>query len=121
MLVKNYSEISIALIFLAVLFLCLDPFDWFMPSMMQMLFLVMLVVVFAVLAVFVWREGKGDEREVLHRMLAGRLAFLSGMTVLIVAIIVQSLNNQLDHWLIITLGVMVLAKIVGLLYGQKKL
>lgn len=121
MSVKKHSEIIIGLIFLAVLFLCLDPLDWFMPSMMQMLLLVILVLVFAVLAVFVWREGKGDEREVMHRMLAGRFAFLSGMTVLIVAIVIQSLNHSLDHWLIITLGVMVLAKIVGLLYGQKRL
>jgi len=121
MSVKKHSEIIIALVFLVLMFLCLDPFNWLMPSMAQMLFLVLLVIVFAILSVFVWREGKGDEREMMHRMLAGRIAFLAGMTVLIIAIVIQSLAHQLDHWLIITLGVMVIAKVIGLLYGQKKL
>jgi len=121
MLVKKHSEIVIGLLFLITMFLCLDPFDWYMPSMAQMLFLVILVVVFAIFSVFIWREGKGDEREMMHRMLAGRFAFLAGMAVLIIAIVIQSLEHQLDHWLVITLGVMVIAKIVGLLYGQKRL
>jgi len=120
MLVKKHSEIIIALIFLILMFLCLDPFDWLMPSMAQMLFLVLLVLVAAIFSTFVWREGKGDERELMHRMLAGRIAFLAGIIILLIAIVIQSLNHQLDHWLIITLGVMVIAKIVGLLYGQKK-
>lgn len=121
MLVKKHSEIIIAILFLVAMFFALDPFDWYMPSMAEMMFLVFLVVVFAIFSVFVWREGKGDERQVMHRMLAGRLAFLAGMTVLIIAIVVQSLAHQLDHWLIITLGVMVIAKLGGLLYGERKL
>lgn len=120
MLVKKHSEIIIALVFLVTMFLCLDPLDWYMPSMAEMLFLVLLVIVFAIFSVFIWKEGKGDEREVMHRMLAGRLAFLAGMAVLIVAIVIQSLQHQLDHWLVITLGVMVIAKLVGLLYGEKR-
>lgn len=120
MQINKNNEILIASLFIVFLFLCLNPFGWFMYTMWEMLILVLLVVIFAVFTVFVWNEGKGDERENMHRMLAGRYAFLAGTTTLIAGIVVQSLEHDLDHWLVITLGVMVLAKIFGLLYGQKK-
>lgn len=117
---KNNSEIILALLFVALLFFCLNPFGWYMLNMWQMLILVALVIVFAIFTVFVWREGKGDERDVMHRMLAGRYAFLLGTVTLLLGIILQSLQHDLDHWLVITLGVMVLAKVFGLLYSQRK-
>lgn len=120
MRINKNNEIIIANLFILFLFLCLNPFGWFMYSMWQMLILVFLVIIFAIFTVFVWREGKGDERDVMHRMLAGRHAFLAGTSILLVGIVVQSLQHVLDHWLVITLGVMVLAKIFGLLYSQKK-
>lgn len=120
MQVNKNSEIIIASLFIVFLFLCLNPFGWFMYTMWEMLILVLLVIIFAVFAVFVWREGQGDERDIMHRMLAGRHAFLAGTTTLLVGIVVQSLQHDLDHWLVITLGVMVLAKIFGLIYSQKK-
>jgi len=119
-MMKKQSEIIISLIFLVVLFFCLDPFDWFMPSMLEMFLLVLLVLVFAAFATFVWKEGKGDEREVMHNMLAGRFAYLAGTTTLIVGIVVQSLEHKTDHWLIIALAIMVISKMIGLIYSQRK-
>ncbi len=113
MQINKNSEIIIASLFIVFLFLCLNPFGWFMYSMWEMLILVALVIIFAIFTIFVWKEGKGE-------MLAGRHAFLVGTTTLIAGIVVQSLQHDLDHWLVITLGVMVLAKIFGLLYSQKK-
>lgn len=120
MRIKDNSEIIISLLFVIFLFLCVNPFGWFMYSMWEMLILVFLVIIFAIFAVFVWREGKGDERDVMHRMLAGRYAFLLGASTLLLGIVLQSLQHNLDHWLVITLGVMVLAKVLGLLYSQRK-
>lgn len=117
---KKQSEIIMGSIFLLVLFFCLDPFDWFMPSMLEMFMLVILVLVFAAFSIFVWKEGRGDEREVMHRMIAGRFAFLAGTTTLIVGIVFQSLNHKTDYWLIITLAIMVIAKMIGLIYSQRK-
>lgn len=117
---KENKEVILAVILLILLLGVIDPMHLFMPNMLEMLILIILVVVFTIFASFVWREHKGDEREVLHRMLAGRLAFLSGMAVLLLGIVIQSLQHNLDQWLVITLGIMILAKIFGLVYGQRK-
>jgi len=79
-----------------------------------------LIVVFFVFASFVWRENARDEREGLHKMMAGRIAFLAGTATLVIAIIIQSFRHELDFWLVLTLGIMILAKIIGLLYGRIK-
>jgi len=79
-----------------------------------------LIVVFALFASFIWGETAQDEREALHRFMAGRIAYLAGAGGLVVAIIVESLQHDLDPWLIGILGIMILAKISGLLYGRIK-
>ncbi|MBI3589373.1 MAG: hypothetical protein HY093_03110 [Candidatus Liptonbacteria bacterium] len=52
--------------------------------------------------------------------MADRIAFLVGTATLVIAIIIQSFRHELDVWLVVTLGVMILAKISGLLYGRIK-
>ncbi|MBI2475770.1 MAG: hypothetical protein HYV67_00825 [Candidatus Taylorbacteria bacterium] len=110
--------VSLALIILLVLFL--NPFGFWMPNAFLMMMVLGLIVVFFVFASFVWRENARDEREGLHKMMAGRVAFLAGTATLVIAIIVQSFRHELDFWLVLTLGIMILAKITGLLYGRIK-
>ncbi len=118
--IKENKEIVLAIILLVLLLSVLDPAHWFMPSMLEMIILIILVLVFSVFASFIWREHKGDERDLLHRLLAGHLAFLFGMGVLLLGIVIQSVQHNLDQWLVVTLGIMILAKIFGLIYGQRK-
>ena len=110
--------VSSALVVLLVFFL--NPFDFWMPNILLMMMVAGLIVVFALFAGFVWRENARDEREALHRLMAGRIAYLAGAGGLVVGIIVQSLQHNLDGWLVVILGVMIFAKIIGVTYGQIK-
>lgn len=68
---------------------------------------------FVAFALWVWREGSNDEREELHRMMAGRASYLVGSGVLIAGIIVESLAGDVDRWLVYALIGMVLTKMAG--------
>ncbi len=114
------QEISVSVVLIVLLILFLNPFGFWMPSVLLVVMVCVLVVVFAIFASFIWRENAKDERENLHKMTAGRTAFLSGTAVLVIGIIVQSFQHKLDFWLVLTLGTMILAKIVGLIYSRRK-
>lgn len=112
------QEVSISGILIILLVLFLNPFDFWMPTTFLMMMVLGLVVVFALFASFVWRENHRDEREGLHKMMAGRIAFLFGTALLTLGIIVQSFNNNLDPWLVFILSAMIIAKVITLIYGR---
>lgn len=114
------QEIGVSVVLIVLLILFLNPFYFWMPDILLMMMVLGLVVTFALFASFIWRENARDERESLHKMMAGRFAFLAGTAVLVAGIIVQSLKHELDFWLVLTLGVMILAKIIGLIYSRTK-
>ena len=115
------AEVIISLILIALVVALLNPFYWWMPDMMTMTVILALVIVFAIFASFVWREKARDERELLHIMAAGRFAFLVGIATLVIGIALASFNHQpINQWLVVTLAVMVLGKILGLVYFRNK-
>lgn len=91
-----------------------------MPQEVHMTMIIALVTFFIVFASFIWREKTGDEREVSHRNLSGRWAFLAGTSIAVVGVVVQSLQHTLNIWLVLTLVAMVLGKVAGLIYGKIK-
>jgi hypothetical protein len=113
-------EFVFSLIIIVLLFFFINPFNLLMPPPYLTMLTVLLILIFGGFAVAVWREKARDEREGLHRMLAARFAFLSGAAFLVLSIIIQSLNHRLDPFLVYTLGVMILAKIIGQIYGKMK-
>ena len=113
------QEISISLILIVLLGLFLNPFGFWMPDALVMMIILGLIVVFAIFSGFMWKERAQDEREALHRMLAGRVAYLIGTGILMLGIIVQSSRHEIDSWLVFTLGAMILAKIFGVIYSRK--
>ncbi len=120
--VKNnlLQEISISVILVILLVFFLNPFDFWMPNTLLMMMVLGLVVVFGLFASFVWRENHRDEREGLHKMMAGRIAFLVGAALLTLGIITQSFNHNLDPWLVFILSGMIVAKVATLIYGRIK-
>ncbi len=112
------SEIIISGAFIVLLALFLNPFGLWMPSQVVYMMLAGLVIVFAMFVSFLWKERVQDEREELHIHMAGRIGYIAGISVLVLAITVESITSHPDPWLIIVLGAMVLGKIVGLLYGK---
>jgi len=114
------QEIIVSSVLIVLLVLFLNPFELWMPPLLIMMLVLAFIVMFSLFASFIWRENNKDEREGLHKMMAGRIAFLAGTATLVIAIIIQSFRHELDAWLVVTLGVMILAKIGGLLYGRIK-
>lgn len=114
------NEIITALILVLLIVALLNPFSWFMPSPVVMMLILAVVVVFILFITFVWKERARDERELLHRTIAGRVAFLSGVAMLVLGIIIQGLNHNVDVWLALTLTVMIFAKIITSIYNNLK-
>jgi len=113
-------EIIISIIFLAFVVFFLNPFMLWMPSTVIYMLVGGLIFVFVIFAGLVWREKGRDEREKLHKMIAGRIGYLVGVGVLVVGIAVQTITSHPDPWLVSALAAMVIAKLFGLLYGRIK-
>lgn len=114
------SEIVISLIMAVFLILLGNPFAMAMSDSMQMIVTFGLTLVFVLFASFVWKEQVADEREVMHRYIASRFAYLTATTLMTVGVIVKSLHHEYDRWLIFTLLFVVLAKVIGLIYSKFK-
>ena len=110
---------SIALVGLAVLLL--NPFHFWMPDMMLMAMLALTLVVFALFAIFILREKIQDERDTVHRMLSGRVAFLVGSALLTIGIVVQGMQHAVDVWLVVVLVAMVLSKLIARIYSDSRM
>ena len=115
-----FNELTISVVLIILLVLFLNPLDLLMPSPLVMMLIVFLIAFFGIFTAVIWHEQPKDEREGFHSMFAGRLAFLTGSTILVIGIITQELRHITDPWLIFALLGMIIAKVVGFLYGQKK-
>lgn len=91
-----------------------------MPQMMHPLMLPLLIILFLVLAGFVWKEIPGDERQQLHKYISTRFAYFAGITVLFIGICIEVHYDSLDIWLVIALCMMLFSKFIGLLYAYWK-
>jgi cytochrome c oxidase assembly factor CtaG len=109
---KNRIETVVTIALVGIAILLLNPFDFWMPDMMVLSMLAAALVLFGLFASFILREQVGDEREALHRTFAGRNAFLAGAGTLIVAIVVEGYTHTVDPWLVVTLVVMIIVKIL---------
>lgn len=114
------SEIVVSVILVGLVVFLLNPMGAWMPNMAVMTAVISLLIIFVLFASFIWKEKARDEREMFHRMLAGRVAFLVGSAVLVVAVAVQGLKHEVDVWIVVALSAMVLAKLTGLIYSQTK-
>lgn len=103
---------------IATLFACYFPK---MPDATAMFVHSLLVVLFGVLAVFVWFENPEDEREQKHIAIGAQAAFIVGGLILVIGIVKQSLiMHDVDPWLFYAFGGMVLAKIIARMWAHRK-
>ena len=114
------QEIVVSAILIVLLLLFINPFGFWMPTVLLMTMMLGLVVMFTLFASLIWKENHRDEREGIHKMIAGRIAFLVGASLLVIGIVTQSFRHELDFWLVFTLGGMMLAKIIALIYTRIK-
>ncbi|PIR82932.1 hypothetical protein COU19_03280 [Candidatus Kaiserbacteria bacterium CG10_big_fil_rev_8_21_14_0_10_56_12] len=112
-------EYLVASLLVMLLVLLGNPFMFWMPSMMTTLVLVVVAVLVVIYAGLILRERRGDERELLHRMLASRAAYLAGIVVLTIALLLQGIRGEADPWIAATLATMVLAKVVARAWANR--
>lgn len=107
------------LVLIAALLLLANPFHFWMPGTLHMIVLVLVVILFVIFSTFIWHERAADEREQVHRNIAGRFAFMTFTSVAVGGIIVQTLNHTLDIWLVATLVAGIIAKVASIVYVRK--
>lgn len=108
----NSSEWALGIVTLIALTLLLNPFNILMTSALSLSLIMLLAITVIAFAVFVWREQPRDEREALYGLKAGHVSYFVGGGVLVTAIIVQTIMHSLDQWLAVTLGAMVITKLL---------
>ncbi|MBY0539375.1 hypothetical protein K2P56_02995 [Patescibacteria group bacterium] len=113
---NNILHISVAVLVVALLFVLTDPFMYWMPPMAATIALVSAAALLLVWAGFVMYESAEDEREALHRMNAGRVAYLAGIAVLTAGLLVQGFGHEIDPWIAGALGAMVVTKLGARLF-----
>lgn len=86
--------------------------------MLEMILPTLAAVAALIVLAFGLAEGRGDERDALHRYLASRTGFLLALPVLAVGTLWQTYTHTLDPWLLGTLIAATLGKVIGLLYGR---
>lgn len=110
---KDSRSTLLALLIIILLFLLINPFNFYMATMMTMWFLLALFVVSGFFATYVWKEHSHDEREEELSAKASRSAFLLGTAVLLIGIVVEYVTmSDIDVWLTSAFGVMVISKIL---------
>lgn len=114
------KEIIVGTGLIVLLILLLNPTSVYMPSKTTMTVLGGVAILALIFSSFIWKETAQDERESMHRLLAGRNAFLAGAGILLLGIAIQTFQHRLDSWLVSTLGIMVFTKLVTRWYSRSK-
>ena len=119
---NNFTkEFIVSLVLIVLAILLLNPYNILMLKMATVTILAIIMVFFGLFASYVLREDVHDEREGVHRMYAGRTAFLAGSSVIMVGLIIQGWRDTVDVWLVLALVAMVLAKILARFYSDRNL
>jgi|GEM_PF-334849 len=112
------GQIICTLILISIAVFMLNPFGWLLPNIIEMVLAAFALISFGLLTSFIMREEVGDEKQIMHRMHAGRTAFLVGAGFLIVALIFETWAQAVDPWIVIALVAMVLTKIAVRVYSD---
>ncbi len=118
---NNIKEIILTICIIVVSVLLLNPFDFWMPNMLVMCMLASVLALFGLFVGLILREKSEDERDDVHKGLAGRNAFLAGSVVLIIGIFVQGISHTIDTWLVLALITMIITKVVTRIWTDKNL
>lgn len=113
---NNKLQTLLVIVLVVLLVLLTDPFMFWMPEAALMFVLVGAAVLLSLWVGLVAHEKAVDEREVIHRMNAGRIAYLLGISFLTLALLIQGFSHTIDPWIPLTIGIMVLSKLVAHTY-----
>lgn len=118
---KQYIKDFVFLILLIISFFFLtNPFNLIMTGEIEMVILAFVSLFIITILIFLWKEDPIDEREENHLLIAGRISFFSTAVILLTAIIIQTLQHNLDLWIPLSLCVLLSSKILTVLYLKYK-
>ena len=115
---KSPLHIIVGLVLAFLLLTLADLVPFWMPMMGEMTAVLIVSVLLLVWIGFVLKEQAHDEREALLTMKSGRVAYLLGLFVLMVALIMQGKEDMIDPWIALALAVMVLAKLATRFFNE---
>jgi peptidoglycan/LPS O-acetylase OafA/YrhL len=113
---KSHLHIAVGSILVFFLITLADLVPFWMPMTGEMITLLIVAVLMLVWVGFIMQEQAHDEREVLLKMHSGRVAYLSGLGVLTIGLVIQGFAHSIDPWVAGALAVMVAAKLFTRIY-----
>lgn len=116
--VKHLSETTMMGALLVVAAICLLPIC--SGTTLGMVAHSLLVILFLAFTALLWREEAEDERDAYHKMFAGRVAFVTGIALLLAGALYQVyMMHSTDPFLLVVIIAMVLAKIAARAYSRR--
>ena len=114
-------EIVLSALFVLLLGMCVDPLHILMPSPVQTVSLVLLILAATSYAGLVFRERPKDEREAAHLARSSRGGYLVGIVGLAAVVIYQAISGRTpDKSVVAILAAMVIAKLLLLLWNRRR-
>lgn len=110
-----------AVVILIIAVICLNPGNLSMPNSIVSMLHIGFVLSFLTFAAYLLKEKSSDERESLHVLAASRISYLVGVGALIAGISIQTVNHNIDPWLVGTLCLMILSKLISRMYSHFKM
>jgi hypothetical protein len=92
--------------------IALEPFGIIMPSTAQMTAAGVLLALLVITVGVLWRENPRDERENEIYSSRARIAYLLGLSVGSVGIVIGAFTHHIDWWLVAVIGSMLAAKLI---------
>lgn len=116
---KSFFHIVLALMIIVLALLLIDPFMYWMPNSLVPIVVIGLVVLSGLFFGLIWREKSLDEREAQLSAKAGRIGYLTGLSILLIGIVVDFLVGTRDVWLISAFVTMIVVKILTVAYTDR--
>ena len=111
------KEILLAIGMLIIAGMCLF---YAMSPMMYLGIHIIAITLFILFAIIIWTGKTIDEREYMHRALSSDIAFTVGGVMLGIAMIYQLyVDMHIDVWIVVTLAVMIIARVASQLWLGK--
>jgi len=111
-------QIFVASVLVILLVLLTDPLMLWMPETAVTAALLIAVVMLCIWVGLIIVDRADDERELLHRMEAGRFAYILGIITLTLGLLVQGFSHNIDIWIVVTLGIMVISRLGSRLHSD---
>ena len=115
-----FVQVCLTLVLVSLAIALLNPWHFWMPTSFHMMLIGLLLAFFGVFILLIWRQKAVDEREELHQMIESRAAYVAGAAILTAALVAQSLQHQVDPWVVHALCAMFIVKTIASIWTQMR-